>query len=360
MYYIDETEVSYYDKHRTYKIRKGDTLQSVASELGIDAKELRRYHNIHCTISDLIEADFKIHLEFLILATEKDKTSKKEEIEKKTKKVSFGDDYKLPFLFGNVKKDYKIAYTTEFGDEIDILELEASVEWLAVDKNGFYLFEIIRGGNIYINFKEPDAVMDELDGKTAEILYPLKIVVDESGKWIDIFNYNEIVSRWKHIKREILDYYESEVTENHIDAIEYALEDSKILFATLSSDYFLRTFFNGIHVAYTANLKLEDTISFPLEKNKEAVYEIEQKVAPYLDEAGFIRVEQKGDYVDSEFNKLYKHYHFKGNYNAVYYLNADTYCIEKVNLECFIDGDEMIKTTIVIEPMKKEKIENSN
>ena len=357
MYYLEESEGSPYNKHSTYKIRKGDTLNSVALELGEEARELRRYHNIYCPIADLIEADFKSHLEFLILEPEKDKTSKKEEIEKKPEKVSFGDNYKLPFLSGNVKKEYEVSYTTEFGDEIDILELKVSVEWLAEDKNGFHLLEINRGKDIYINAKAPDTVMEELDARTAEILYPLKIVVDESGKWIDIFNYNEIVARWKHIKREILDYYESEVTDNHIDAIEYALEDSDTLLATLSSDYFLRAFFNGIHVAYTASFSLEDKISFPLEKSKEAVYTIEQKVSPYLDESGFIKVEQKGDYVDTEFNKLYRHYQFKGNYNAVYYLNANTYCIEKLNLECFIDGDEMIKATIVIEPLKKEKTE---
>lgn len=355
MYYIEESEVSPYHKHRTYKIRKGDTLNSVAVELGEDARELRRYHNIYCPISDLIEADFKSHLEFLILEPEKDKTLKKEEIEKKSEKVSFGDNYKLPFLSGNDKKEYKAQYTTEVGDEIDVLELEISVEWLAADKNGFHLFEINRGKNIYINAKVPDAVMDELDAKTAEILYPLKIVVDESGKWIDIFNYDEIVIRWKHIKREILDYYDGEVAENHIDLIEYALEDSDTLLATLSSDYFLRAFFNGIHVAYTADFMLEDTISFPLEKDKEAVYEIEQKVTPYLDESGFIKVEQRGNYVDSEFNKLYRHDVFRGKYSAEYYLNEDSYCIEKMNLECFIDGDEMIKTAIIIQPLKKEK-----
>lgn len=355
MYYIEESEVSPYHKYRTYKIRKGDTLNSVALELGEEARELRRYHNIYCPIADLIEADFKSHLEFLILEPEKDKTSKKEEIEKKPEKVSFGDNYKLPFLSGSVKKEFEVEYTTKVGDEITILELEVSVEWLAEDKNGFHLLEINRGTDVYIDFKEPQTVMEELDAKTAEILYPLKIVVDESGKWIDIFNYNEIVTRWKHIKREILDYYESEVTESHIDAIEYALENSDTLLATLSSDYFLRAFFNGIHVAYTADLKLEDTISFPLEKSKESVYKIEQKVSPYLDESGFIKVEQKGDYVDTEFNKLYRHYKFKGNYNVVYCLNADTYCIETMNLECSIDGDEFIKVEIIIEPLKKKK-----
>lgn len=360
MYYIDESEVSPNHKHRTYKIKKGDTLDSVARELGVDAQELRRYHNIYCEIPDLIEADFKSHLELVILAPEKGITSKDEAVEKKPQKVSFGDNYKLPFLPRNIKRQYEVEITTKVDDEIDILEIKISVEWLAEDKKGFHLFEINRGTNIYIDFKVPDTIMQELDAKTAEILYPLKIVVDASGKWVDVYNYDEIVARWKNIKREILDYYDSEVIEDHIEIIEYALEDSGTLLKALSSDYFLRTFFNGIHVAHTANFSFEDTISFPLEKGKEAVYNIEQKVTPYLEKSGLIKVEQKGEYVDNDFQKIYRHNPFKGNYNAVYYLKEDNYSIEKVHLECSIDGDEFIKTTILIEPLKKEKTEIDN
>lgn len=353
MYYIDESEVSPNHKHLTYKVKKGDTLQSVARELGVDAQELRRYHNIYCEIPDLIEADFKSHLEFVILAPEKSIATKNEVVEKKPHKVSFGDNYKLPFLPRNTEKEYQVQYTTEVGEEIDILELEIIVKWLASDEKGFHLFEIIRGREIYINTKSPETIMDELDAKTAEILYPLKIVVDVSGKWVDVYNYDEIVARWKVVKREILDYYDGEVSENHIEIIEYALEDSETLLKALSSDYFLRTFFNGIHVAHTANFSFEDTISFPLEKGKEAVYNIEQKVTPYLEDSGLIKVEQKGEYVDNDFQEIYRHNPFKGNYNAVYYLKEDNYSIEKVNLECSIDGDEFIKTTILIEPLKK-------
>ncbi|MBF4516818.1 LysM peptidoglycan-binding domain-containing protein [Flavobacterium sp. ANB] len=356
MYYINESEVSP-NKHRTYKIKKGDTLQSVAQELGVDAQELRRYHNIYCEIPDLIEADFKSHLELVILAPEKSVISKDEIIEKKPQKVSFGDNYKLLFLPRNIQKEYQVQYTTEVGEEIDILEIEIVVKWLASDEKGFHLFEIIRGQEIYINTKKPETIMDELDAKTAEILYPLKIVVDESGKWVDIYNYDEIVTRWKVVKREILDYYDGEVSENHIEIIEYALEDSDTLLKALSSDYFLRAFFNGIYVEYTADFFFEDKVSFPLEKGKESVYNIGQKVTPYVDESGLIKVEQKGEYVDNEFQEIYRHEPFRGNYKAVYYLNEDNYSIEKVNLECSIDGDEFIKATILIEPLKKGKTE---
>ncbi|WP_456311790.1 LysM peptidoglycan-binding domain-containing protein [Pseudomonas shirazensis] len=355
MYYIDESEVPSYDKHRTYKIRKGDTLQSVADALGIDAQELRRYHNIYCELPDLIEADFKGHLKLLILAPEKDKTSKKEEIEKKTEKVSLGSNYKLPFSPERTDKKYKVKYTSKIGDEIDVMELVINVKWIAVDANKYHLFEVNRAADIYINGRLPDTMMSELAAKTAQVLYPLKIVVDEFGKWIDIYNYNEIESRWGKIKSEILDYYEGELVEGYIEQTEFVLENSERLLNSLRSDYFLRTFFNGIHVEYTADYGFQNDLQFPLEEEAESVFSVQQKMDPNLDDAGFIKIEQKGNYVDSGFGFLYGYTPLKVNYNAVYVLNSENYIIEKMNLECNIEKDIPIKTIIAIEIFDNKK-----
>lgn len=354
MYYIEESEIASHDKHRTYKIKKGDTLNSVALELGIEDRELRRYHNIYCAIPDLIEADFKSHLEFLILAPEKSADAIEDKVEKKREKVSLGNDYKLPFVPGGIKNIYKVHYTTEVGEEIDTIEMEVSVKWLATDKNNFHLFEINRQ-SIYVNNEIPDTVMDELSAKTAEVLYPLKIVVDGLGKWIDIYNYNEIESRWKDKKNEILDYYEGEVTENYIDHTEAALASAVTLFKSLSSDYFLRAFFNGIHVHYTADHLFKNEVLFPLEKDEESLFKIEQNINPFLDESYLVKVEQKGDYVDAGSEASFGFDPWTGNYNATYLLDSDNYSIEKVNLECRIDYDEPIQVTIVIERLKKEQ-----
>lgn len=50
----------------TYQIKKGDTLQSVAKELAIPAEVLRRYHNTHCELQNLIAYDFNDVHEILI------------------------------------------------------------------------------------------------------------------------------------------------------------------------------------------------------------------------------------------------------------------------------------------------------
>lgn len=358
MYYIEEAEVSFHGRHRTYKVKKGDTLESVSLELGIAASELRRYHNMYCEIPDLIEADFKRHLEFLILAPEKSEASKSDIIDKKPREVSLGKNYRLPFTPEQVDQSYKVKYTYEGEAGIDVTEMKINVKWIAADKNKFHLFEINRASDIDINGKIPDTIMDGLAAKTAEVLYPLKIVVDEFGKWIDIYNHAEIEGRWGNIKSEILDYYEGEVVEKYIEHVERTLESSERVLRSLRSDYFLRAFFNGIHVGYTADYEFEKDLSFPLQKETESVFRVQHKMAPNLDDEGYIRIEQKGNYTDSGFGFLYGNAHLKVNYDAIYFLNSDAYTIEKMNLECTIDKVEPVRTMIEIELLKMEKRAN--
>jgi hypothetical protein len=354
MYYVNESEVPSHSKHLTYKIRKGDTLESVAKALEIEAQELRRYHNIYCEISDLIEADFKSHLEYLILAPEKSKASSTDIIDKKHRNVILGKDYKLPFLPQEISNEYKVQYIAEVGDQIDTIEMKVGVKWLASDKNKFHLFEISRE-SIYINDEIPDTVMDELAAKTAAVLYPLKIVVNESGKWIDVHNYTEIVSRWKDVKTEILDYYEGEVIQIYIDHTENALENIDTLLKSLASDYFLRVFFNGIYRGYTVDYAFKNDVSFPLEKDEESLFTAEQKIDPFLDDSFLVKVEQKGNYKDSESEVSFGYDPRKGCYNATYLLDKDSYWIEKIKVECSIDYDDPIKVVIAIEHLRKGK-----
>ncbi|NRS89905.1 hypothetical protein HNQ02_002839 [Flavobacterium sp. 7E] len=349
MYYTDKPEKPSYNTHRIYNIKKGDTLESVAFDFGIDARELRRYHNTYCIIADLIEADFKSHLEILILAPEDVEINEVTALDKKLISVVFEEDYKLPFKPEEINKEYTVKYTTHVGEQLDIMTMAVIVKWLAVDKNKFHLFEINRTSPIAINGKAPDTMMEELAAKTAEIIYPLKIIVDEYGKWIDVYNYEEIIKRWKTTKREILDYYEGEVIQTYIDHTEYALDSSNNLLKSLASDYFLRAFFNGIYVSYSMNHSFSDTVTFPLEKNEESKFKVLQEVSAYLNDADLIEVKQNGDYIDTNFNVDFGFNPWQGSYNASYLLNSDSNCIERVQLECSIEYDAPVKVTITID-----------
>lgn len=355
MEYVDESDELYYGKFKTYKIAKGDTLQGVAKKLDIDVQELRRYHNMHCKISDLIEADFKRYSKFLILAPEESQIESNVVI---VKKVGFGKDNKLPFLPRGISKDYSVQYTSEVGDRIDKMEMAVRVKWIATDKNNYNLFEIRRSLNLFIDDNEPDRIYDELGAKIVEVLYPLKIVVDDIGKWIDIYNYDEIVSRWESKKSEIFEYYreDARVSQELIKLAQYSLTSSDKLFETLSSDYFLKSFFNGIHTTYSDDYLLNEKISLPIEKSVKSIFEIEQKVAPNLNDQSLIEVEQNGDYMNLADTIDFSGKLWDGKYNAKYCLNSNSYFIEKINLECFVEYDETIKISLNIEALKKEEM----
>jgi hypothetical protein len=359
MHYTDDSDLSFYGKFRTYKIRKEDTLQSVSQELGIEAKELRRYHNAYCLLADIIEKDFKHYSKFLILAPEDYVKKTNTIIEKKPKKVGFGENNKLPFLPRGICKDYSVEYTFEVGNQIDTMGMAVRVKWLATDDNKYALFEIKRSINLFIDNNEPDRIMDELGARIVDVLYPLKIVVDEFGKWVDIHNYKEIVSRWESKKNEVFNYYKKDVkvTQQLIDFAEDALKSSDQLFTSLSSDYFLWSFFNGIHTCYTADYLFEEEISFPLKKNKELPFKVEQKINPFLNEEGFIEVEQKGDYLNLEKGMDFSSKLWNGKYKALCCLDSHSSFIETMNLECSIDYEEPIKISLIVQSLKKDKTE---
>jgi hypothetical protein len=347
-------------KERTYAIQKGDTLQKVAQELGIAPQELRRYHNIYCDIPDLIEADFPGHLKIVLLPQNKNEGTANSSLDAKPRKVSFINEHTLPFLPSGSKKKYNVQYVLENGEEKDTINFESSVKWIAVDPKGYHFFEIDRLTKTQINKADPDLMLEELAAKTAEILYPLQIIVDVTGKWIDVHNYKQILERWENKKREILDYYEGEVAEIHIEHTEQSLSSKTALMDSLRSDLFLRALFNGVNTDYTAEHTFENNITFPLVKDEEATFIVEQKVAPFLEDGKWIWIEQKGNYIDNDFDVNFEFDRWEGNYNATYFLNPNSYCVEKLQLECVIHYESPIKATITIEELTPKQIVNTN
>lgn len=358
MFYIeDESKEQSYDQYRTYKVRKGDTLQSVATEFGIDIQELRHYHNMRCNLSDLIEDDFKSHLELLILPPEKsdEKTVLKE---KTPKKVLFGSKaFTIPFYPVNINNNYSVKYTFEKGDKVKNLEYQVSVKWLQADKNGICFFEIDRLGKIKIDEKEADTKVDVLAEGASSILYPMQVVVDQSGNWIDVFNYKTIKNRWKDMKTEILYYFEGSSVLKYIEAIEYTLRDEESLLESLSDDWFLKVFFNGVHTCYGSDLSIEKETSFAIMPKKAKLnIEAQQTIEEYLDDANLIVIRQKGEFTDDKIiEKFLIDEENIGTYNAEYFLNPNHYSIEKIALECSLDLDVSKKVTIEINNLNAKK-----
>ncbi|MEO8239223.1 MAG: peptidoglycan-binding protein LysM [Flavobacterium sp.] len=351
-------------EHHTYKIEKGDTLDSVALKLGKDRDELRRYHNMHCIPdADVIPDDFPRHLEFLVLKPVKLQANGEPEELPKQPVIFSSKEYELPFAPANLHNKYLGMYVIENGDEKHTIKEEIGVKWLATDKNGYSFFEIKKLSKVYINDYEADLIADQLAEKIGHVFYPLTVIVNKKGKWIDIHNYDQIQERWEKIKTEILQEYEGELIEECLAIYDLQIANKSAIINALSSDWFIRAFFNGINIEYKEDLVFENQVNFPISRKTSYVkFQVEQKIEPYLDAYNLITVTQKGILADTRtkedfegdadfpYDTLLNENPEKaeGTYRAVYYLNPANYCVESLFLECTIALSVPQKVTVQI------------
>ena len=360
------TEPSYKD-YLTYKIKKGDTLLSVAKELNIDAYLLRTYHNRFCPLTDLIEAEFPHKLEYLILAPEETEISDNER-EKQRKKVVFHEaPFKISLNDAQVNNSYGVVYTIENGNETHEIKQQLKVRWKAKNENGYYFFEVTRIGKVYINDTAASTMAEEIAEKASAALYPLLVVVDQNGKWVYINNFNQIEERWHETKKQIQKYYKGDHVEKYLSIYDRNLEDSDTLYLSLSKDWFLNAFFNGIHTQYPHSLSIQKEIDFPLiAKTENIKYLVDQKLDDRLDVDNFLVVNINGKLYDertktdfeNELNLPVKEYSDQkavGSYSAKYFLNPQDYVPESIFISCNLELDVLQKYSVSIANLNERK-----
>jgi hypothetical protein len=359
-------------EHRFYNIKEGDTLHKVANEIKADPLEIRHYHNIYAEIEDVIQEDFPSHLKILILQTEKDKLETKTKRDEAEKKVTLSStNFNLVFRPEELKREYQVNYTIEKGENIDTMKQEMSIKRLLTKGIEYFHFEIDTVSKLYLNGTEVDGLAVELAENTAQILYPLQIVVDDTGKWRDIYNFDAIQKRWEVKKQDLLDYYEGDTTNQYIAIVDKTLQSKEKLVNKLAGNWFLRAFFNGIHIDYTENLEIEKNVYYPISTNIiESKFLVKQKINEKLDEKKRLLVEQKG-ILDDERSKIDfengSEFPFhamsnensikaKGSYEAKYFLDPNNHNINELLLECLIEVEPIQKIKVEVTPKKIKSI----
>lgn len=354
-----------YDNHFVYKIKKGDTLKKVAEELDVEIQYLRAFHNMRCPLEDLIEADFKSHLEFLIIESKEARIKR----ESHREGVNFANNYKLPFMPQGLDSDYLATYTIKNGEQEHSLKEEINVRWLANDKNGFSLIEIDRVSQVYVDGKETDSKADELSEKTASVFYPLQVVIDPNGELAAIYNFEDIRDRWYKVELAVLKDFQGEVLEEILLKFENRLKDNEIIFEALSKDWFLKVFFNKLNIDYTEQLVTKREIAFPLSQQTGNVsFSIEQSILPNVDAYNLVNVTQNGTLSDARSKNDFENdllfpednqendtpEKATGSYTAYYFLDPKTHMPESIYLECEIKLEIPQKVTVVISNLKSE------
>jgi hypothetical protein len=359
------------DDHDKYLLKKGDTFESVAEELGIEWRLLRSFHNANCFAdADVINKGFPSHLKFLLLKPIKLKANGEPEDIPPEKVIFSSQDFEIPFRPAHTDSKYGVIYFIENGKEVQTIKQEINVKWLSTNENGYSFLEINRISKLYINDIEADCIGEELAEKASSFLYPLQIVVDQEGQWLDIYDFENIKNRWESKKREILEEYEGGTTKKYVAIVDEILENRSSLSKSISSDLFIRSFFNEIHVPYTEKLTFERDVYFPvISKSEELKYRVQQKVSPYLNDFNLVTIEQEGTLEDprtkanfeekSNFNCDISNLNQEkatGKYKARYFLNPNNYKLETLFFECSINLDVPKKITVMIFDQSEKRV----
>ena len=343
------------EKYRIHLLKKGDTVKSLAEELGISAFEVRGFHNIHCHLDDTIGNDLPTHISELIVYRHI------REIKKENyPRAEFESGFTLRCKPSNKKINYGVTYTVTVDDIVNTISYQLSVECKQIN-NGHILYEINKQ-KTYINNEETNLIADQLAEKTAEVLYPLKVIINPDGKFTGIDNFKVIQKRWISTKKKLKEYYQGDWSNKYLELTEATLKSEIGLYNALCGDWFLSSFFAGIYINYTAFFKFENTILFPIIPNiSPLTYKVLQTTDEYLDEYGQLTVEQTGILdderakADSENGAIFANYAMqypdaekvKGEFRSKYFLNPKDNTIESLFLQCSIELNQL-KTVQVV------------
>jgi hypothetical protein len=326
----------------TYKIKRNDTLKSIAAFLKKSEWEVANFHNIFAKQHELIGVEFPENLKHLYITP----NVHEKEIDG-IPKVQFESGYLNIKPFDKIH--YKVKFITTIDNEINTIEYDVCVKYIE-KKQEYHLFEIDRISKIYINKQLADSKLEELAQKIAQILFPIVVSVNSNGKWEEIYNHKDINKRWTNNKSSIVLEYEGIEFENYCNIFEQSISTKTSLKESLQNDWFLNAYFGGIYSNSYQNLFTEFMLDFPLQTDDNLLqYKVSQTIDEYLDYEDNISIERKGILADKNLGIA------KGSFSSQYALNTKDNAIKYTQLECNIEASFLEKLQIAITMINDKK-----
>lgn len=337
------------DKQNFYVVKPDETLESISRDLMLENPQyLHEYHNQRCSFLDIIPDDGKLRLlQKLCIPGSKEILKMNALIREKGEGLyqQFPNG-KIPFNAEAFSGEYKIRQT-ESDDGAQKSEYAYSIHFNYIKKEEnrycihFSMSDFTKDG------EELEQKINTLASAFAKIIYPVTLVIDESGKFVAAETHQEV----QHIINEIealKKYHQGYYASMHIDQMKDKMADSKNIFSSLKRILPIQFLFGCFY---------------------QARYNISGFASPYTDEfswlapaspirmeivnqtlsekdSGFLEVLQTGRSVDYrtveqlfdpdwEYDLLEKPHSksLSANHSAAYILSAEDFSVQKLKAE---------------------------
>ncbi|OCA77894.1 hypothetical protein BBH99_10665 [Chryseobacterium contaminans] len=252
-----------------YKVRNRDTLNSIASRLGITKEELKLFHNSHCQRMDKIWFDHlnEVKTVFVPLQVQ---TEKQKDREKKNTLPST----QLSNSF--FAKAYTIAETFESPFEPTLtIDYTVSID-VRKDKGTNHHSISYSQDHFKTHGNTPEDKISGLSIASMKSIMPIDFTLNDSGKITGFTDHRKITQAFSE-QRKNLDFFAGEISEHYMDKFEKNISDEKFFLRQLQSTLLFQVLFPKLEWFHK---KTEWTESFYFLQNSFSVpctMEIEQE-----------------------------------------------------------------------------------
>lgn len=334
--------------YKTIEINDYESLNTVAERLGISLSEFIGFHNVHASKEEIILSKEQTNINlFYVYDWIFDK------IIDPTLKVPLGENYKLEHYPVTKTLRYGVMYILE-NDEV----IKFEIDLLFKKQNNYFVCHINRTTPVFINDVEADTIADELAQLIGDTLYPLDLLIDQSGNFIQVLNFEAIQKRWMQTKENVYKDYEGHWVDSKLKDSETTIAIENDFTYYLQNDLFLKSYFSGIYDCYFKEYSFVKNIAFPIIDTTTPIsYQIQYAIKELWDNNNLIKVTANGVCNDKRsFEELeggivannQTTTPAKGTYKAHYFLTPDTHTIKSFEVAYDLELSTTIKITIIV------------
>lgn len=269
-----------------HKIRKNDTLNSVAKRLQIHPVDLKIFHNERCSQAERIYFDHLEGIEKLFVPINLNKNS----LRQKEKSNERPNQY---FNIQFYKNEYQITeiFTNENSEKL-LISYNIQLVFEKIENNQFLLK--FHQHDFRRNGKEVDEKLFNLANKTLRSISPISFTLNNEGKLIATHEAEKLVEKFKDHRQNIENDFIGDLVTNYLDLFEYNLLNKEYLLKQYTSTLLFQVLFINRQVFQTESIFQKEfyllSNSFLVNCKCEAIY--------HHEEDQFVRTIIKGISVD--------------------------------------------------------------
>ncbi len=330
------------EDYSIYKLKKGDTLASVAVYFEKTQDEIKGYHNLFFPYEQHIISDFPENLSQLYVYPQ---------LHFKAMGIAqhLAQDQFLIQRKSNTMSNYTVQYRTVEGEKIITIDFEISLEHQKQFNEG-HLYTINKIAPTTLNGEYFTNDTEEVKEKILDAVYPIEVMVNNDGTWHEVLYDKKVMNRFATAKKEILEFYQGETVQDLLDHAQKVLADEESFKELFAHNWLLDTLFSNVYRYYNPLVPIKEKLHFALLNHaKPLSYIVEQKVEEYREESKTIIISKKGLLNDprtrSQFETEVEELHYdntgekeaKGSFEQKITLNLQTFATESIYLRSDIE-----------------------